>query len=619
MRQGAMTRRFTAPLALLAVLLVAPTADAASLARQCRQACADEIAACVAAGGRHLACKRQTLRRCRREGLAVCQGTVAGGNIVAVTSPLRAPTSLAATVKTSAEIDLSWRDTNSQESGYLIERTLDPASAFVQIGAVGVNVRTYRDLGLTQSTTHYYQVRAFGSTNPASGVTDAFSAYSNIASATTKADTRAPSVPSGLRALASSCDQINLSWTASTDSGSGVQGYKVYRGGVFLKQVPAPATSTTDAGLLASTTYSYAVSAVDRAGNESNKSGSVSVRTPVCAATTSTTTTSTTTTTLDPPTTTTATTSTTTTTLPGGCDSPTLIPAQGGTFSGTTSGTNLQAGSCANAGSSPEQVFQWTPAVSGTATIQTCGGSTNFDTVLYVRSGVCSGGTEMVSGCNDDACPNATGVGRASRITPTVTAGQSYYIFVDGYSGTQGNFTLTVVPPGLSSTTTLRPPQTTTTTTRPATVTTTTLRATTTTTTTRPPTTTTTTRAGSSTTTTLPPPTNLTATAPSCSEIDLRWTLSSGTVSGYNVYRKASTATTFTLVQQVGAAPVFPVADTAAGAATTYTYGVTAWNSASTSTMPTVLTNTPSCPVTVDPTLAGFVPGIEIRCLVPQE
>jgi len=42
------------------------------------------------------------------------------------------------------------------------------------------------------------------------------------------------------------------------------------------------------------------------------------------------------------------------------------------------------------------------------------------------------------------------------------------------------------------------------------------------------------------------------------------------------------TATTFTLVQQVGAAPVFPVADTAAGAATTYTYGVTAWNSAST-------------------------------------
>src|SRR6266705_2123623 len=91
MRQGATTRRFTAPLALLAVLLVTPTADAASLARQCRQVCADEIAACVAAGGRHLACKRQTLRRCRRKGLAVCWGAAAGGNTTAPTARVPIP------------------------------------------------------------------------------------------------------------------------------------------------------------------------------------------------------------------------------------------------------------------------------------------------------------------------------------------------------------------------------------------------------------------------------------------------------------------------------------------------------------------------------------------------
>src|SRR5204862_3828074 len=56
MRHGGRTRRFTAPLAVLAVVLIVPAADAVSLARQCRQACGDEIAACVAAGGRHLAC-----------------------------------------------------------------------------------------------------------------------------------------------------------------------------------------------------------------------------------------------------------------------------------------------------------------------------------------------------------------------------------------------------------------------------------------------------------------------------------------------------------------------------------------------------------------------------------
>src|SRR5436309_681390 len=196
----------------------------------------------------------------------------------------------------------------------------------------------------------------------------------------------------------------------------------------------------------------------------------------------------------------TTTTSTTTTTLPGRCTSPPVIPAQGGTFSGTTSGTSSLAGSCGSSGTSPEQVFQWTPAVSGTATIQTCGAGTTFDTVLYLRSGTCAGGPETAAGCNDDACTNATGLNRASRLTPTVTAGQTYFIVVDGYGGAQGIFSLAITPPASTTTTTADPPatstSTSTTTTRPPTTTTPT--------TTRPPTTTTTTASSSTTTTTIP-------------------------------------------------------------------------------------------------------------------
>src|SRR6266436_919173 len=158
-----------------------------------------------------------------------------------------------------------------------------------------------------------------------------------------------------------------------------------------------------------------------------------------------------------------------------------VIPASGGTVSGATSGTSALAGSCGSSGTAPEQVFQWTPAASGTATIQTCGAGTTFDTVLYLRSGACASGSEVAAGCNDDACANATGLYRASRLTPTVTAGQTYYIVVDGYGGAQGLYGLTVTPPVGS-------PTTTTTTKRPPTTTT---RPTTTTTTTRPPTTTT--------------------------------------------------------------------------------------------------------------------------------
>src|SRR5207245_3908829 len=116
--------------------------------------------------------------------------------------------------------------------------------------------------------------------------------------------------------------------------------------------------------------------------------------------------------------------STTSTTLTGACASATPIPAAGGTFNGTTSGTSTLEGSCGSSGASPERVFRWTPTVSGTATIQTCGAATNFDTILYMRSGVCSGGAEVVSGCNDDACANSSGLSRASRIPPTVTACQ---------------------------------------------------------------------------------------------------------------------------------------------------------------------------------------------------
>src|SRR5207249_7690577 len=156
---------------------------------------------------------------------------------------------------------------------------------------------------------------------------------------------------------------------------------------------------------------------------------------------------------------------TTTTTFPASCSTPTVIPAQGGTFSGTTSGTSSAAGSCGSSDISPERVFQWTPAVSGTATIQTCGAGTTFDTVLYLRSGSCAGGPEVAAGCNDDACSNASGLFRASRLTPTVTAGQTYYIVVDGYGGAPGTFSLTVTPPGASTTTTTPASTSTTTTT----------------------------------------------------------------------------------------------------------------------------------------------------------
>ncbi len=128
----------------------------------------------------------------------------------------------------------------------------------------------------------------------------------------------------------------------------------------------------------------------------------------------------------------------TVTATPELCNDITIIPAAGGTFTGATSGASLMAGSCGSGTSfSPEAVYEWTPAQTGLAEITTCGGTTNFDTVLYVQS-TC-GGSQIA--CNDDSC------GLASRIVLSVTAGQTYTIVVDGYNGGSGNYTLSVTEP----------------------------------------------------------------------------------------------------------------------------------------------------------------------------
>lgn len=98
----------------------------------------------------------------------------------------------------------------------------------------------------------------------------------------TPSDTTPPSVPANLHATGTSSSTISLGWTASTDNsgGSGVAGYKLYRGGTLVATVTGPSTVTyTDTGLSSNTSYSYTISAYDVAGNESARSAAVNVTT----------------------------------------------------------------------------------------------------------------------------------------------------------------------------------------------------------------------------------------------------------------------------------------------------------------------------------------------------
>ncbi|MET8364908.1 PQQ-dependent sugar dehydrogenase [Micromonospora sp. NPDC005194] len=103
-----------------------------------------------------------------------------------------------------------------------------------------------------------------------------------------QADTVPPSTPTQLTGTASGTT-VTLRWAASSDN-VGVRAYDVYRGGVKIGTVTGapPATTFTDSGLAANTTYQYQVLARDGQDNASARSASVSVSTgatcanPVC-------------------------------------------------------------------------------------------------------------------------------------------------------------------------------------------------------------------------------------------------------------------------------------------------------------------------------------------------
>src|SRR5205085_2920021 len=82
-------------------------------------------------------------------------------------------------------------------------------------------------------------------------------------------DATPPAVPTGLTARAAGASEIDLSWTAATDT-VGVAGYKVFRdGGTTPIGIVTSGTTFTDTGLTVSSTHPYTVVAVDAAGNAS--------------------------------------------------------------------------------------------------------------------------------------------------------------------------------------------------------------------------------------------------------------------------------------------------------------------------------------------------------------
>jgi poly(3-hydroxybutyrate) depolymerase/chitodextrinase len=184
---------------------------------------------------------------------------------------LPAPTGLVVSGTDDTSVSLSWSAVSGAASYNVYRKS---GGNFVLANAAPVTATTYKDTGLTPGTTYSYEVRAVsgsgGEGDPSAVVSGATTGHAPMLPA-----------PTGLAVGATTTSSVALSWSAS----SGAAGYNVYRSptagnpGARVNGAPLGATSYTDSGLAAGTTYYYAVTAVDTAGNESPASPAVAATT----------------------------------------------------------------------------------------------------------------------------------------------------------------------------------------------------------------------------------------------------------------------------------------------------------------------------------------------------
>ena len=179
-----------------------------------------------------------------------------------------APQSLAATAG-SGSVSLTWTPpaTNGGAAitGYNIYRGTSSGGESATPVAANVTTTSFTDTGLVNGTTYYYTVAAVNSAgvSPQSSET---SATPVLVQATV------PSAPQSLTATGGNAS-VSLSWAApSSNGGSPVTGYDVYRGTTAGGESATPlatnvsARSFTDASAVNGTTYFYTVAAVNAVG-----------------------------------------------------------------------------------------------------------------------------------------------------------------------------------------------------------------------------------------------------------------------------------------------------------------------------------------------------------------
>ncbi|MCK5878039.1 MAG: hypothetical protein KAG43_10415, partial [Candidatus Marithrix sp.] len=157
---------------------------------------------------------------------------------------------LSATVISETQINLSWTDNNTNETGFKIERN---GSLITTTAADAIS---YNNNDLQCGTTYNYSVIA---TNANGDL--------NSSSATATTPFCPINDPNNLTTNNISENQIGLSWI---DNSNNETGFKIERNGSLIITTASNATSYTDINLTCKTTYNYSVTATNANGDSNS-------------------------------------------------------------------------------------------------------------------------------------------------------------------------------------------------------------------------------------------------------------------------------------------------------------------------------------------------------------
>lgn len=203
-----------------------------------------------------------------------------GSAAVAATVP-NAPYVIGLTSPTANEVDLTWHDSHSNETGYEVDR-VNPDGSTSVVAKLDANAMSFSDTTAAAATQYAYRIYAYNSLGPSSVLNGSITTAGAVVNspdpipAPTPTSTPTPSpvtqsVPDGpfdLTATTPSPTQVSLTWA---DVHSNETGYKVARvsgnGAVtVVASLDASATSYTDSSAAPSTQYSYNVYAYNDKG-----------------------------------------------------------------------------------------------------------------------------------------------------------------------------------------------------------------------------------------------------------------------------------------------------------------------------------------------------------------